>query len=650
MAEPKHLVLIWCSLALAFQLRINQAQQAVPETYPVNWNSVPSSSSAKDLTANCICNVVEFVCDPSCCCDPACPPSVVNATRIAGACLPEGPPDETLDYCVPSSWVQKVNLPSSSDFYSTTIQAADNKFFDQLLCIVTSANPNLGPQYADPSPSDPNNANLAGCSTPLPWVGLRSAVPPARPPGYLRGTPIMVKAVNKADAPSWPLTLPYPALSSQCSDEYQIGFLNLIPVAQQNVFSECTRPTQDLSPGGIIMSQTTCTPSSPLSATRYTSLFYMQDPTTTGLGATLTKTWQYLDPEDGSITPLTTTTDIAPSYSGDTCYNALRFINMTFVYTPAADGYMLLSQVQMSLTLTDLTRFDPTFSQSLRVDFLPFQSSDERVVTLLSGNPGYLTGFPLLTGTVANQDPLQGTKKAIQRLAFGTPLPAGNQDGECSPTSGAQVRFGYNATSTCAITLSGSELASWCDNKGSAAQSYLAGLLDGVWEQLTSNNVYVGIWGNSNWTQTSEWIQVVQSNTDFSGMLYSRTSRECGNVVVGYDIKVLYGVAFAANNLQKKVLYVNICYRKGTWAFPLDKDLSAQHRFYMTSSVSFIPLPQKPYNDIKPAPPLVVPLPEDIFYPFVTSGAQMPAPCGGLLLLLLLTGVLAALAAQVMAA
>lgn len=41
----------------------------------------------------------------------------------------------------------QVNLPNNGDFYSVTIQAADNQFLDQLLCIQSSRNPNLGDFY-----------------------------------------------------------------------------------------------------------------------------------------------------------------------------------------------------------------------------------------------------------------------------------------------------------------------------------------------------------------------------------------------------------------------------------------------------------------------------------------------------------------------
>ncbi len=60
-------------------------------------------------------------------------------------------------------------------------------------------------------------------------------------------------------------------------------------------------------------------------------------------------------------------------------------------------------------------------------------------------------------------------------------------------------------------------------------------------------------------------------------------------------------------------------------------------RFPMTSTVTFISKEQEMETDVqKPYPPLLAPLPEDIFYPFITTGASMHAVSG-----LLVTSLLA---------
>jgi hypothetical protein len=68
-----------------------------------------SDSNSTSLTSACMCALLNSgTCTPNCCCDPACPPSVVAGFRAAGSCLPEGPPPEQLAYCTPDEPFAKV--------------------------------------------------------------------------------------------------------------------------------------------------------------------------------------------------------------------------------------------------------------------------------------------------------------------------------------------------------------------------------------------------------------------------------------------------------------------------------------------------------------------------------------------------------------
>ncbi len=61
----------------------------------------------------------------------------------------------------------------------------------------------------------------------------------------------------------------------------------------------------------------------------------------------------------------------------------------------------------------------------------------------------------------------------------------------------------------------------------------------------------------------------------------------------------------------------------------------------MTSTVSYVPIYQTKVTGIlKPSPPLLIPLSEDIFYPFVTAGAAAPSAAVWLVLLAALTALL----------
>lgn len=72
-----------------------------------------------------------------------------------------------------------------------------------------------------------------------------------------------------------------------------------------------------------------------------------------------------------------------------------------------------------------------------------------------------------------------------------------------------------------------------------------------------------------------------------------------------------------------QVLYATLCFRVGVWDGDEGLPRSQKQRYFLDFTVSYISLPQQPVPVKKPAPPLVVPLPADIFYPFVeVTGAS----------------------------
>ncbi len=82
-----------------------------------------------------------------------------------------------------------------------------------------------------------------------------------------------------------------------------------------------------------------------------------------------------------------------------------------------------------------------------------------------------------------------------------------------------------------------------------------------------------------------------------------------------------------------QVLFARLCFRTGVWDFLDGLPANATQRFYLDFNVTFVQLPQQGSMVRKPTPPLVVPLPPDIFYPFVASdsAAASVGAGGGLL-------------------
>ena len=77
------------------------------------------------------------------------------------------------------------------------------------------------------------------------------------------------------------------------------------------------------------------------------------------------------------------------------------------------------------------------------------------------------------------------------------------------------------------------------------------------------------------------------------------------------------GLAASAANPQRKVVYVRLCPTLGSWG--ADPRLGGGAQAYpLRFSAGFAAIDQgAPAAALRPAPPLVVPLPPDLFYPFL---------------------------------
>ena len=110
-----------------------------PSTYGIDWTDVPTEPTktvVKVTAENCLCDLTEGTCDANCCCDPDCDSNEkaqftecatcvydgANAAMNGKVCLPEGRSPPSLEYCLPSSTVSRVNLLSSSSLGVVTQQ------------------------------------------------------------------------------------------------------------------------------------------------------------------------------------------------------------------------------------------------------------------------------------------------------------------------------------------------------------------------------------------------------------------------------------------------------------------------------------------------------------------------------------------------
>lgn len=416
------------------------------------------------------------------------------------------------------------------------------------------------------------------------------------------------------------LQVPYPAFSRECTDSYRVGFMVNIPAVEATSSISCQRSITARELAAL------CTSASPLSAGTYANQQYAPNPLKNSYQPFALGLVQFLDPSTGVLTPVNVSTVPAPQYNSPTgsCSNVVRSINYIIIYTRANDGGDGgdIAQVRVSLVLTSVvmapSAAPSAIPQDVSVLWIPTTSAINQQVQTFSGNPGYNPGLPVLAGLLVTEP--GGSRQAISRFRDGFPVPAPSAQGSCSPASTTAARFGANMTSSCSVTMSAADLRTFCE--ADTGDMYVQQTLGEMWSDLINGTVYVGIWGNSNFTTTSDWIQVVvEGELPSSNTQWSSLDQSCSNVVVGYNITFVTGVAYASGNIVNKVLYATVCFQTGTWSFPADTSQSTA-KFLQTYVVQFRSLQQyNGYTVSAPQPPLYFTLNPTLLYPFLPINA-----------------------------
>lgn len=359
---------------------------------------------------------------------------------------------------------------------------------------------------------------------------------------------------------------------------------------------------------------------SPLSPLSYAYTQFPVSPTSAVLvNATVSSVTQ-VDATTGAVTALPVA--VAPSYvaaappaTGE-CRDAVQRADYLIRYVMDPNtGAAQLSSVSVALTVTNILDSAGGIQQSVSVSWAD-STAPTAALLPFSGAPGYLEGFPVLAGTKQ----VSGTKSAVARYTEGLQIPAPGPGGDCDGLHSTSIGFGYNATASCMRRMTLAQLAALCGaGDGAVAVRAAAGaMLDAA----VAGGVMVGVWGNSDAANVNEWVALSVVGWPAAAPTWSAADRTCSGIVTGYDLKIVTGVAFASDNVQKKVLYVQLCLTTGSWSFGARGDPTGAWAFPLKFTVRFSALDQgRPAAALRPAPPLAAPLPPDLFYPFLAEGS-----------------------------
>jgi hypothetical protein len=198
----------------------------------------------------------------------------------------------------------------------------------------------------------------------------------------------------------------------------------------------------------------------------------------------------------------------------------------------------------------------PPFSSSRQQFCVSFKSTASTSRTSMagnlmnrtrSGNPGYLTGKPVLAGYKRTQ----GSSKAISALYPGLTVMGPSKSGSClDPLGEAVVGFGVDVRSGCTLSLSRAQLASMCSGSG----LYMTGDYPSFFRMNVS---HVGIFGNADPLDMSQWL-ALEKTTGTPTYTWDAALGICYGFYAAIHYRFLVADVGAQGNPQKKIIAAQV--------------------------------------------------------------------------------------------
>lgn len=597
-------------------------------TYPFNWDDVGGSSSSavplgceckevgvsdkkcKKFECPCVCNVMAGKCDYGCCCDPECTSDEVQLFEDQGICANEGPASSEIVHCYSDKELVKIN-----PHYPMRARSTADQSVDDLLCVAKRNTAYLGQFYTESSRVDTRPGayeEVYGDDYPL----IDSIDDSS---SYVRNQSLLT-----ASPGIW-MTLPAADFSGVCNDNNFAEFANDIlqrtcvrNFNDDNFMEACA----NVATVDSFLQQIFATPSGSTTYTTTLTQIRFED-FVDGVQSDVTQ--QFLDFDCGTVydpagAPADNTTCAFSDGMGVAhCRNVVKEITYTVNTTDARK----VSGVSATVVVTDIPAPNATaggdgssssvaFQQSFAVEFMPAEpvatsaGDGNQVALRRSGNPGYLIGYPVLAGSLVSTTSGGATKSAISAFVNGLQIPGTPPSGVCDTTTAAQVLFGYDVRTGCTTGLTQAELQSACT---AAAAGTLPAYLSGY------TNLHLGIFGNADPTDTSQWLQLTVGSTPITTTVWNGARRTCSDMITSLNYKIYTTNIGRVGNPQRKIKRATVELGRQDWAYTR-RDGAAQN-FELAVTVSFLDADDEDVEKYNPpAPPILFRLPKDAFYPF----------------------------------
>ncbi|CAI9564051.1 unnamed protein product, partial [Staurois parvus] len=512
----------------------------------------------------CVCDLLVAQCDANCCCDPDCTVADFSVFSECSVSVVTG--DRQL--CMQESVLYSINTSTNiPQMVTETVQLVNTNVF----CVQTT---NYQPALSYITPDEPTVANFdrllgefggnqfnAKTNTVQNAVGSAQARNLSR---YEYGVPILTQDSY--------LKLPAPLGTKTCVDSNPVGFL-----VRQNF--TCTQDVQ---------LENCSIPA--LTLRTYTGIQIVPVPNSQS-GINVTVQAVTMQSIDGTLVR-GNFSDQIPSYNSSTqiCTNVVLGGSYSIIYT--AQG--AITNVLASFTLGTISR--SPFQQSFQIRF----TEEGTTPAVLSGNPGYVFGMPLIAGFKL---PQSGIVKSTNR--FGQlMLLKSSIDQSCLSEEGKRVAvlFGYNMMSGCKLRLNSLNytVAAFCQLVGDTTLNALKG------QQFPE---YVAQFGNTQPENVLDWVAI---NMVSRGEQASAQAGMC-KIPVSLELEVRWTKYGSLVNPQAQIVNVT---EKISYAF-IPNNLGGDRTVQISTAVTFLDVSQAASPGYKAQPTIDAKLPFDFFFPFV---------------------------------
>lgn len=295
-----------------------------------------------------------------------------------------------------------------------------------------------------------------------------------------------------------------------------------------------------------------------------------------------------------------------------------------------------------------------------------------------SGWPGYEAGSPILAGvmTTASGVPVSSAaatdQKAVARSVPAAPgdsfaaaaanvtgvgtgrmglhLRGAAADGSCAalptipagtggaiailpadPAQAVAVTYTDNAVAGCTLQLTAAQFAALCSGSPSSLIPYTGlgsvdptgtGLLAAFGSRLLPT--HIGTIGGADPLKSWHWLPLSAPATAPPAAAYDATTGTCTGVVTGIDVALLTAPTGQVGHPQERIVAARWSYATDTWKWGRETGggaagSTASQPFTLRSTVTWVSMAASIQDFTPPAPPVVPPLPADLFYPFVSS-------------------------------